>query len=96
MATIDYTDKIPNNVDLAADRTLAYIIHRVEDVTELVRLKQQEQAHGAVAEGLRSQTSRLQADVMARAQEVQKNYALPPKQFQRPRRDDQHAWLPEL
>ena len=23
MATIDYTDKIPNNVDLAADRTLA-------------------------------------------------------------------------
>lgn len=54
---------------------VAYIIHRVEDVTEFIRLKQQGDAQGKVAEELRSRAQQMESEVFARAQELQKTNA---------------------
>jgi len=50
---------------------LVYIIHRVEDVTEFVRLKQQGSEQHRITEELRSQAGRMEAEVFRRAQEIQ-------------------------
>jgi signal transduction histidine kinase len=60
-----------NTPVLDDDDEVIYIIHRVEDVTELIRLQQQGQAQDVLADGMRSHVSRLEADVLTRAQEVQ-------------------------
>ncbi len=54
----------------AADGRLAYIIHRVEDVTEFVRLKQQGVEQSRINETLREQAVRMEAEIFARAREV--------------------------
>lgn len=47
-----------------------YIIHRVEDVTEFVRLKQLGSEQDKVTEELRTQAQRMEAEVYRRAQQV--------------------------
>ncbi len=54
------------------DGTVAYVIQRVEDVTEFVRLKQQGLAQGKIAEEFRTRSQQMEQDVFARAQELQK------------------------
>ena len=56
---------------LGPDGALAYIIHRVEDVTDFIRLKQQETLQQQRAEELQSQSDRMETDIFLRAQEVQ-------------------------
>lgn len=50
---------------------ILYIIHRVEDVTEFVRLKQKGIEQRDLAEQLRSRTEQMEAEIYLRAQEVQ-------------------------
>lgn len=59
-----------NSPVLAIDGTLRYIIHRVEDVTEFVRLKQQGISQNELTEELRGRMDRMDAEVYKRAQEV--------------------------
>lgn len=47
---------------------LAYIIHRVEDVTEFIRLKEIGSEHQRRSEELQSRTERMEAEVYVRAQ----------------------------
>ncbi|HET7677233.1 MAG TPA: response regulator [Candidatus Limnocylindrales bacterium] len=49
---------------------LAYIIHRVEDVTEFVRLRQLESEQARITEELRTRTREMEAEIYLRAQEV--------------------------
>ena len=56
---------------LGKDCQVEFIIHRVEDVTEFVRLRQREREREQLAAGLRSRTSQLEAEVYVRAQQVQ-------------------------
>ncbi len=53
------------------DGKTAFIIHRVEDATEFVRVKQQGLEHERLAESLRSQGERMEAEIFHRAQEIQ-------------------------
>jgi len=48
-----------------------YIIHRVEDVTEFVRLKQQDLEQHEIAEQLRLRAGSMEAEIYRRAQEIQ-------------------------
>ncbi len=50
---------------------VAYIIHRAEDVTEFIHLKQRGTAQDSLAEELRSRTAQMEAEVFQRAQEIQ-------------------------
>ncbi|MCD6061337.1 MAG: two-component hybrid sensor and regulator [Moraxellaceae bacterium] len=50
---------------------LLYIIHRVEEVTEFVHLKQQGAAQQQIAEKLRAQAERMELEVFQRAQQIQ-------------------------
>lgn len=59
-----------NTPVLAADGTLAYIIHRVEDVTEFVRLRQQGIEEGKINDTLRQQALRMETEIFTRAREV--------------------------
>ncbi|KAB2969184.1 EAL domain-containing protein [Zoogloea sp.] len=52
------------------DGQLAYIIHRVEDVTDFVRLKQQGIEEERLTEALREKALRMETEVFARAREV--------------------------
>ena len=49
---------------------VAYIIHRVEDVTEFVRLQQQGLEQSKLAETLRSRAQKVEAEIILRAQEL--------------------------
>lgn len=59
-----------NSPVLTTSGELACIIHRVEDVTEFVRLKQLGSEHDRVTEELRHQAQRMEAEVYRRAQEL--------------------------
>ncbi len=50
---------------------MAYIIHRVEDVTEFVRLKHQGSEHHKLAEALKTRAGMMEAEIYRRAQEIQ-------------------------
>jgi signal transduction histidine kinase/ActR/RegA family two-component response regulator len=52
--------------------TIAHIIHRVEDVTDFVRLKQQEIEHTRAHEALQIRAEHMEAEVFRRAQELQR------------------------
>jgi PAS domain S-box-containing protein len=52
------------------DGSLAYIFHRVENVTEYVLLKQQGAEQAQSTEELREQAVRMEADIYARSREV--------------------------
>ncbi|HKB58560.1 MAG TPA: PAS domain S-box protein [Gallionellaceae bacterium] len=59
-----------NTPVLNPDGALAYIIHRVEDVTEFMRLRQQGAEQDRLNEALREQASRAEAEIYARNREV--------------------------
>lgn len=48
-----------------------YIIHRVEDVTAFIRLKQQRLDEHKLAEELKSRTERMESEIVQRAQQLQ-------------------------
>ncbi len=50
---------------------IAYIIHRVEDVTDFVRLKQEGSDQHRVTEELRTRAGAMEAEIFRRAQEIQ-------------------------
>jgi signal transduction histidine kinase len=60
-----------NSPVLESDGSVAYIIHRVEDVTDFLRLKQQELEQEEQASSLRTQNQRMEVEVFQRAQEIQ-------------------------
>lgn len=47
------------------------IIHKVDDVTEFIKLKRQEQAHLEVNEQLQQKTAQMESEIYLRAQEIQ-------------------------
>lgn len=59
-----------NSPVVRADGSLAFVIHRVEDVSEFVRLQEAGDAHARETHELRSQAERMQAEVYQRAQQV--------------------------
>ncbi len=60
----------PLNVPVKGpDGGLAWIIHRVEDVTDFIRLQQQEAQQGRQNEALRERDVQMKAEVVARARE---------------------------
>jgi PAS domain S-box-containing protein len=60
-----------NSPVFGPDKGVVYIIHRVEDVTEFVRLKQQTLEQEKLAEKLRTHAGQMEAEVYQRAAEVQ-------------------------
>jgi signal transduction histidine kinase/ActR/RegA family two-component response regulator len=59
-----------NSPVFGPDRVLQYIIHRVEDVTEFVRLKQRGSEQEQKTQELRSRAEAMETEVYLRAQEV--------------------------
>lgn len=60
-----------NSPSLGAAGELAFIIHRVEDVTQFVRLKQAEGKHQELAAELRRRVDQTEIEVFQRAQQLQ-------------------------
>jgi signal transduction histidine kinase/ActR/RegA family two-component response regulator len=61
----------PVNSAVLDDRgRLAYIVHRVEDVTEFIRLKEHESEQEAVTSELRQRTERMEAEIVRRSREL--------------------------
>jgi len=60
-----------NSPVLGPNREVLYIIHRVEDVTEFIRLKQQGLAQEKIAKDLRTHAGQMEAEIYQRAGEVQ-------------------------
>ena len=60
-----------NSPVLDDDGKVRFIIHRVEDVTEFVRLRQLGEERGKLNEELKSRTLQMEADIYRRAQEIQ-------------------------
>jgi signal transduction histidine kinase len=48
-----------------------FLLHRVEDVTDFVRLKERDQAASRIAEELRTKAGQMEMEVFRRAQEIQ-------------------------
>jgi signal transduction histidine kinase len=61
-----------NSPVFGPDGKIAYIIHRVEDVTEFIRLKQSEMEQSKLTQELRTKTTQMETEIFLRAQEVQK------------------------
>ncbi len=64
-----------NSPLLNADGSLAYIIHRVENVTEFVLLKQQGDEQAQLTDVLRERTMKMEADLYARSREVAESHS---------------------
>jgi signal transduction histidine kinase/DNA-binding response OmpR family regulator len=60
-----------NSPVFGPDKEVVYIIHRVEDVTEFIRLKQQGLEQKKLAEELRTHAGQMEAEIYQRAREVQ-------------------------
>lgn len=60
-----------NTPVLSPQGEIRFIIHRVEDVTEFVRLKEAHRDQVNLAEVLKGQASHMEAEVFERAQEIQ-------------------------
>jgi PAS domain-containing protein len=60
-----------NSPVLGAKEEVAYTIHRVEDVTEFIRLKQAGSEQGRITETLRTRAGEMEAEIFLRAQQVQ-------------------------
>jgi PAS domain S-box-containing protein len=60
-----------NSPVLGEDGAVSYIIHRVEDVTEFVHLKQHDAKQQKVTDDLRSHAQKMEADVFLSAREIQ-------------------------
>jgi signal transduction histidine kinase/CheY-like chemotaxis protein len=64
-----------NSPVLDAERRLLYIIHRVEDVTEFVRLQERESLQEELTTQLKQQTARMEAEIVRRSIELQETNA---------------------
>jgi signal transduction histidine kinase/ActR/RegA family two-component response regulator len=64
-----------NSPILEDERRLAYIIHRVEDVTEFVRLQERETRQVALTSELQERTTSMQAEILRRSTELQETNA---------------------
>ena len=60
-----------NSPVFGEDGEIRYIVHRVEDVTEYVLLKQQESERTRATEELRTRTVQMEAEIFTRAQQIQ-------------------------
>lgn len=60
-----------NSPVFGSDGEIAYIIHRVDDVTEFVRLKQQGMAQHSLAQKLFTRGEQMEAEIVLRGQELQ-------------------------
>jgi diguanylate cyclase (GGDEF)-like protein len=60
-----------NSPVLRPDGSLAYIIHRVEDVTEFVRLKQAGATQAQLTESLQQRGAAMEVELFQRAREIQ-------------------------
>ena len=60
-----------NSPVLGPDGKHTYIIHRVEDVTEFVRLKRRGSEQHRLTEEMRQQAATMEAEIFRRAQEIQ-------------------------
>jgi len=60
-----------NTPVLGLDREVAYIIHRVEDVTDFIRLSHQEAQQQKLTEELRTRAGQMETEIFSRAREVQ-------------------------
>jgi len=60
-----------NSPVLGTNGEVAYIIHRVEDVTEFIRLKQAGSEQQRITEDLRTRTAEMEAEIFRRAQQIQ-------------------------
>lgn len=60
-----------NSPVFGRDGALTYIIHRVEDVTDFVRLKQEGNEQHRVTEELRTRAGHMESEIFRRAQEIQ-------------------------
>ena len=60
-----------NSPVFGADHEVAFIIHRVEDVTEFVRLKQRGEEQREATEDLRRRADQMESEIYLRAQELQ-------------------------
>ena len=59
-----------NSAVLAANGEIIYIIHRVEDVTEFVRLQREHIEQGKAAEQWRTRAAQMETEVLLRSQEL--------------------------
>jgi PAS domain S-box-containing protein len=59
-----------NSPLLGDDGAVQFIIHRVEDITELVRLKRQEAEQGRLTDELRSRADAMEAELFLRARQL--------------------------
>jgi signal transduction histidine kinase len=60
-----------NSPVLGENQEIAYIIHRVEDVTEFIRLKHLGSEQQKLTEALHSRADQLESEIFVRAQEIQ-------------------------
>ena len=60
-----------NTPALGPDGRLRYIIHKVEDVTMFMRLRQEGVAHSQRADALQTRSAHMEAEIVARAQQLQ-------------------------
>lgn len=60
-----------NSPVIGVDNEITYIIHRVEDVTEFIRLKQQGHEQHRVTQDLRTRAEQMEAEIYLRSQELQ-------------------------
>ncbi len=85
-----------NSPVLGADGTVMAIMHRVEDVTEFVRLKHQDTEQHRLTEELRTRAGQMESEVFLRAQEVQEaNRQLRLANEELARRDEERTRLYE-
>jgi len=61
-----------NSPVVGTDGKVLYIIHRVEDVTDFLRLRRQQTAQEQITEDLRTRASEMEVEVFQRAQELQR------------------------
>jgi PAS domain S-box-containing protein len=59
-----------NSPVFGGEGTLAYIIHRVEDVTDFVRLRQSQTEQHRVTEELRTQVTNMESEIYLRARQL--------------------------
>lgn len=62
-----------NTPVLDPDGRIRLLIHRVEDVTEFVRLKQQDSEQSRVTSELRARADRMQSEVLARSRQLKES-----------------------
>src|SRR2546428_6082260 len=60
-----------NSPVLGVDGNVAYLIHRVEDVTEFIRIKQEGSEQHQIIERLRTRAAEMEAEIFRKAQQIQ-------------------------